>query len=117
MLAASGSFIQFLGGDYTDSTTVGGGGVKSVETGPAKVEYYDTASAAKQAFAASSGNLSMFDNLKQGLCELGRFLKVKLPMCSGSNPIIIPKYYTNPKWSYPTLDDMDDLIERQPSQG
>ena len=117
MLAASGAFIQFLGGDYTDATTIGGGGVKSVETGPARVEYFDTASSAKQAFSSSEGDLSMFEALKEGLCGLANHLGIKLQMCKGNDTIIVPEYHQNPDWDYPTLDDFDDLIERQPSQG
>lgn len=112
MLAASGSFVQFLGGDYTDTSTVGGGGVKSVETGPAKVEYYDTASSAKQAFAASAGNISMFEALKEGLCGLARYLQVKIPMCDGNKNVYIPEFHQNPDWDYPTLGDIvEDLGE------
>jgi len=117
MLSASGAFIQFLGGDYTDTTTIGGGGVKSVETGPARVEYFDTATSAKNAFASSSGDLSMFEALKQGLCGLANYLKVKLPMCDGNVIPIPPKYYENPDWAYRTLSDIADIIESQVSQG
>ena len=105
-LAAKGSFVQFLGGSYTDATTVGGGGLKAVETGPTRVEYYDTASSAKQAFSSSMGNMSMFDAIKQSLCGLAKYLEVKVPMCEASNPIIAPKVYSNPDWEYPTLEDL-----------
>ncbi len=115
--ATRGSFVQFLGGSYIDQTTEGGGGIKSVETGPTKVEYYDTATSAKQAFTATTGNLSMFDTLTQDICGLAKNLKVKLPMCSGHNVTISPKYFQNPDWAYPTLSDPYDGIERQSSQG
>lgn len=105
MLSVSGSFIQFLGGDYTDTTTIGGGGVKSVETGPVRVEYFDTAASAKNAFSSSAGDLSMFEALKQGLCGLASYLKVKIPMCDGNVVPISPQYHQNPDWAITTLDE------------
>jgi len=117
MLAASGSFVQFLGGDYTDATTVGGGGVKSVETGPVRVEYFDTATSAKNAFSSSAGDLSMFEALKQGMCGLANYLKVKIPMCPGNMVPVPPQYYENPDWAYRTLGDIADIIDSQVSQG
>lgn len=117
MLAATGSFVQFLGGSFTDTTTMGSGGIKSVETGPTKVEYYDTATSAKNALTAPAGGSSMFDILKSSICGLSNHLKVKLPMCEGKNIPIHPKYYQNPAWDYLKLDEMDDHIESVPSQG
>jgi len=106
MLSASGSFIQFLGGDYTETETISAGGVKRVTTGPAEVEYFDSASSAKQAFAASAGNLSMFEALREGLCGLVNFLGVKINMCKGNDIIIVPQYHQNPNWAYPTLSSV-----------
>lgn len=117
MLASIGSFVQFLGGDYTSTETIGGGGVKRVTTGPTEVEYFDTAQSARQAFSATTGQISQFEALKEGLCGLSSYLGVKLHMCPDSKQIIVPQYHQNPDWDYPTLDDFDDLIERQPSQG
>ena len=116
-LAIKGSFIQFLGGDYTDTTTIGGGGLKSVQTGPTKAEYYDTAASAKNAFVSSAGNISMFDSLKESICGLTNYLGVKVPMCKGVDIYITPKFHQNPDWDYPTLDDMDDSIQGEVSQG
>ena len=105
MLSASGAFVQFLGGDYTSTSTVSSGGVKSVETGPVKVEYFDTATSAKNAFVSSAGNLSMFETLKQGLCGLANQLRVKLPMCNGNVIPISPQFHQNPDWAISTLDE------------
>lgn len=97
-LAMKGSFIQFLGGNFTDTTTIGGGGLKAVETGPTRVEYYDTATSVKNAFSSTQGGISMFDALGQSICGLANFLKIKLPMCEGNKVVIVPKYYENPNW-------------------
>jgi len=105
MLSASGSFAAFLGGDYTDSTTAGAGAVKSVETGPVRVEYFDAASSAKNAFVSSAGGISMFETLKQGLCGLANYLKVKIPMCDGNIMPIAPQFAQNPDWAITTLDE------------
>lgn len=113
-LAARGSFIQFMGGSYNDPNIAGGGGggVKSVETSPTKVEYYDASAAAKNAFTASAGGLSMFDVLKESLCGLAGYLKVKVPMCKGIYVPIVPRYHQNPDWAYPSLDE-PDTVESQ----
>ena len=117
MLSASGATVQFLGGDYTATDTIGGGGVKSVETGPARVEYFDTASSAKQAFSNSPGSLSLFDTLKEGLCGLANQLQVKVPMCAGNLVPIAPVVYQNPDWVIPTLDEIVDINDGVESQG
>jgi len=114
MMAARGSFIQFMGGSYQDTASVSGGGaVKSVETGPARVEYYDAAASAKSAFSASSGHPSMFEALMDSTCGLASQLHVKLSMCPGNKVPIAPQYHQNPDWDYPTLDEITDV----PSNG
>lgn len=116
MLAATGSFIHFLGGSYTSTSTLSGN-TKSVETGPTKVEYYDISSSAKNALTSSGGGVSMLDVLKSSICGLSNKLRVKLPMCDAKNKVISPKYYQNPDWDYVKLSEMDDFIETTPSQG
>lgn len=114
ILAARGSFIQFMGGSYQSTADVSGGGaIKSVETGPARVEYYDAAASAKSAFSSSPGKQSMFEALLESTCGLANQLHVKLHMCSGNKVPIGPQYFQNPDWDYPTLDEIVDV----PSQG
>jgi len=105
-LATRGSFIQFLGGDYTDVTEIGGGGVKSVETGPTKVEYYDTSTSVKNAFSASPGSMSAFDVLRSSVCGLADHLRVKLPMCPSFMVPIKPQYHQNAAWGGTPLPDL-----------
>lgn len=111
LLASKGSFIQFMGGSYqSGSTLTGGGALKSVETGPAKVEYYDSAASAKAAFTSSTGGSSFFDTLLSDICGLANQLKVKLYMCKGNIIPIAPQYHKNPNWEYETLTDPADTI-------
>ncbi len=105
-LSLKGSYVQFLGGDYTSTETVGGGGVKSVETGPTKVEYYDTATAAKSATASSSGSQSTYEILKESVCGLANFLRVKLPMCLQDKHPVSPIYHQNSSWEGTQLPDL-----------
>jgi len=116
MLSASGAFAQFMGGDYTATDTIAGGAVKSVETGPARVEYMDASASAKNAFASTGGQPSMFQNILVGICGLANQLGVKVPMCAGNKIPIAPRVYQNPDWIIPTLDEIVDLSD-EPSQG
>lgn len=117
ILAAKGSFIQFMGGSHQSTTsTTGGGALKSVETGPAKVEYYDSAASAKSAFSTSAGGMSFFESLLSGICGLANQLGVKVHMCSGNTIPIKPQYHQNSDWDYTTLAEQTSAL-RQPSQG
>jgi len=98
-LALKGAFIQFVGGSYTDTTTITGGDIKAIETGPTRVEYYGTSTSVKEAFSASQGGISMFDALKESICGLANHLQVKLPMCEDRTVPIIPQYHQNPDWA------------------
>ena len=111
MLAASGAFAQFMGGDYTATDTIAGGAVKSVETGPARVEYMDVSASAKNAFASTGGQPSMFQNILVGICGLANQLGVKVPMCAGNKIPIAPRVYQNPDWVIPTLDEIVELLD------
>jgi hypothetical protein len=117
MLATKGSFLAFLGGDYTSSTEAGGP-VKKIETGPSNVEFYSTADGLKSMLQLNAQGVSPLDTLTSDLCGLSNYLGVKLYMCKGNDIKITPRVFQNPDWDYPTLDDMDDMIESNPvSQG
>lgn len=116
MLASRGSFTAFMGGDYTSSENLGGP-VSKVETGPTNVEFHSTSKALSEVFQPGSSGVSAFDIMLVDLCGLASFLKVKIPMCKGNYIPMVPKYYQNPDWAYRTLDDMDDSIQGQVSQG
>ena len=105
-LSLKGSYVQFLGGDYTSIETIGGGGVKSIETGPTKVEYYDTAASAKSATSSSGGGQSTYEILKESICGLANWLKVKLPMCEQLKYPVVPIYEQNPDWAGTQLPDL-----------
>jgi len=105
-LALKGSFAAFLGGDYTTTTTISLGDIKSVETGPTKVEYFGMASSVKEALSKTQGGLSMFELIKQSLCGLARYLGVQLSMCDQLKTVIVPKYYENPNWVGTEITDL-----------
>jgi len=108
MLAATGNFFAFFGGDYTSTDDIGGP-LRAVETGPARVEYYSTGDGIQALFQKNSSGYSAFDQMLIGLCGLANKLGIKIPMCQGNDIRIMPKYYQNPDWDYTTLDEMYNL--------
>ena len=96
MLAAKGSLLHFLGGDYTQSTGQGGP-ISKIETGPSNVEYHSISSALEQLLKGGAQG-STLDGLTSDICGLASFLKVKVPMCKGRKMILGPKYYQNQDW-------------------
>jgi len=116
MLASRGSFMAFMGGDYTSSDDLGGP-VSKIATGPASVDFHSTSKALSEMLQPGSSGMSVLDVMMVDLCGLSRRLGVKVPMCSDKYIPITPKYYQNPDWDYPTLDDMDDHIQTEVSQG
>lgn len=63
------------------SSGQGSGKLKMMETGPSKVEWYDTSSTLSTIFKPGATGASLFDTLAADICQLGSFLKVKLPVC------------------------------------
>jgi len=115
ILAAKGNLIGFFGGSFTSSESTGQGGVKSIETGPTRVEYFPVGDTIETMFKRNAQGVSALDTFKEDICGLSEFLQVKLPMCAERNMIITPKYFQNPDWVYPTLSD--STSEFEPSQG
>lgn len=105
MLAAKGSLIQALGGDYSQTVVTSTGGIKSIETGPAKVEYFPSGDTVQKILSVGSGGLSVLDTLISDICGLANFLGVKVPMCKGNKVVIGPKHYVNANWHIPTLSE------------
>ena len=82
----------------TQTTTVtAGGGLKALETGPAKAEWYDASEKLVNFFkTASSGAFqagsSPLDILQKEICTIAASLGVQLPMCPViKSPVIIPR--------------------------
>lgn len=75
------------------TTTTSGGGIKSIETGPSKVEWYDVSSTMSQIFKpGGAGNKSIFDTLNDDICNIASRYRIKLPMCLAlSQNTIIPQ--------------------------
>ena len=116
MLGARGSFLGFIGGDFTTATTIGAP-VKKIETGPTNVEYHSTSKSIQELFQPNAQGYSAFTTMIEELCGLANYLKVKIPMCKGNDLVITPTVSRNPDWEFITLDDIDNDIETPPSQG
>lgn len=105
-LAAKGSLLQFMGGDFTKLTGQGGP-IKKIETGPSNVEFYSVMDTIDKLLKPSPSGTTVLEMLSGDICGLAAKLKVKLPMCKDTswvNPIV-PQYYQNPDWAYPTLEE------------
>lgn len=97
------SNLAFTGGATSSSTSSSGasdGGVKAVETGPSKVEFYEANSPETSANvykAVLSTNPGMMDELKEMLCQWAGFLKVHLYFCRrNKNTMLYKKAQKNP---------------------
>ena len=112
LLCTRGSFIQFAGGDFTqEAGEAMGGPIKKIETGPSNVEFHSMADAIGKLFSANAQGVTPWDKLSEDICGLASKLKVKVPMCKNTdwvNPIV-PSYYQNPDWAYPSFDDWDSV--------
>jgi hypothetical protein len=112
MLAAKGSLLHLLGTTSSTSSTTTTGGIQEIETGPARVRFFQPSETMQQVFSSTSkGGFSVLDTLISDICGLANYLKVKVPMCRGSKVVLHPKYYQNPAWDITTLDEI------VPSQG
>lgn len=89
-MAAMGSFIAFIGGGYNSKdheTEVDpeaaeeGGNIKSITTGPTKVEFYSTSAALKDLLSSSGENGSVMDVLFAGICSMASRIGIKVPYC------------------------------------
>lgn len=81
--AAQSSLI--LGSQSSSSSSEGGstarGPVKSIETGPTKVEFLPASEAIKQLFGNGTFEGSPFGIFMQSICALASRLRIKLAMC------------------------------------
>jgi len=108
ILAINGSLIGFLGGDYTQSTT-SGGGIKSIQTGPAKVEFHPVSDSLSGLFKRDASGQSAFEQIIISLCGLANKIGIKLPMCQFRKTVYVPQFFTNPDWDYPRLDNTEPI--------
>jgi PKD repeat protein len=69
----------------TTSTTTAGGGLKSLETGPSKAEWYDVSQTISSIFKPVMGPggvmSSVFDELTSDICSTASRLRIRLPFC------------------------------------
>ena len=107
MLASRGSLAAFFGGDYTSVSDIGGA-IRSIETGPTKVELHSSAQGIGSLFGAGPNGETPFDIMTRDLCGLANHLSVNLHMCKPGKMPIAPQFFKNPKWEYPTLLNTDN---------
>ena len=96
MQTASGSGPEYQSKfeQMSEDSGEGHGQEKSIETGPAKVEWYDVANSIDAFFKNGAGEdgTSVFDILRRQICALAARLKIKLWMCPKEPmPTIIPR--------------------------
>ena len=98
----------------SSSTTAGG--IKSIETGPTKVEFLPAGEIVNQlvksASSLKSGDEDALSQLHSGLCGLASKLTLKLPMCKANRLVNIFQYYQNPDWQSTTLEQIgtDEVV-------
>ena len=97
MQTASGSNPEYqteLEAYQSQTNSPGGGQEKLIETGPAKVEWFDVANAIDAFFKNGAGEdgTSVFDILRRQICALAARLRIRLWICPKEKaPTIIPK--------------------------
>ncbi len=113
MRAAKGSLLHLLGTTTSSSSsTTTTGGIQEIETGPARVRFFQPSETMQQIFTSTSKEgFSALDTLISDICGLANFLKVKVPMCKGNKVVINPKYYQNSDW-LPTTN-LSDTVNSQ----
>lgn len=115
-IAIRGSLMKTFG-SYTESSSSSSsqGGIKSIETGPTKVEFLPAGDVVTNlAKATSAGSNGLMEDLKTVMCGLASKLQVKLPMCKA--PVIggLFQVYRNVEWEKITLADIleEPLVSR-----
>lgn len=85
-----GNLITAFGENITTSDTSNGMGmdVKSIETGPSKVEFHPVGETMLQLLKSTTTSNNILYQLAQDICGLSSKLAVKLPMCKAENLVI-----------------------------
>lgn len=112
ILALRGSIVAFAG----SSTTEMGGSIKSIETGPTKVEYNDSSSALERLLKPGLSGATAMDGLLSDVCGLANKLRIKVPPCKGItiNPKV-PIYHHYDNGTYISLTET--IVITSPSRG
>lgn len=108
-LALQGNLMAILGGNsVSTSSSTTTGDVKSIETGPAKVEFFPAGETVSQILrsTASSQKGNVLDEFQTSLCILARKLTLKLGMCKADKVVTIFQYHKNPDWGFQSVYDL-----------
>ena len=112
MRAAKGSLLHLLSTSSSTTTSSTTGGIQEIETGPARVRFFQPSETMQQVFSSTSKEgFSVLDTLISDICGLANFLKVKVPMCKGNKVVINPQRYVNTDWLPATT--LDDTVTSQ----
>lgn len=96
MLLGAAKFLESIGdGAYDEDGDPMKGAIKSIETGPAKTEWFDNhlldIEKIGKAFGEASKPGGLFFQIKESACQLAKRLGIYLPMCGTlSSPVIAP---------------------------
>lgn len=110
VLSIRGNVLNVFGSSVSTSSTTKS--VKSIETGPAKVEFYPTGDTLSQIIKSTStaGGNNILTNLAEDLCGLASKLTLKLPMCKAENLVMIFQFYQNTSASSPMINLQGDPV-------
>jgi hypothetical protein len=86
-LSLSASF----GASSGTTTTTSAGGLRSLQEGPSKAEWYNSSETITNILKSGTNGVSPFDQLRQDICTLAARLRISLPLCAALPvPTIIP---------------------------
>lgn len=98
------------------SSEEAGSTIKSIETGPTKVEFGDSGTSINNLLKPGSTGESAITMLATDICGLANRLRVKVPPCKAVNfGPVIPKYYQHDDRYYISLEST--VVVTSPSKG
>lgn len=90
MTSIRGNLITAFGENIVTSerTIAMGGDVKSIETGPSKVEFHPVSETLMQLLKSTTTGQNLLIQLSEDICGLARRVSVKIPMCKAGNLVV-----------------------------
>lgn len=104
ILNGASKFLIDLSNPESTEITDKKGSIKSIETGPAKTEWYENSKIdiekIGKAYESATKPGGIFDMLKEGICQLSARVRIYLPMCGQlSHDVIAPSVITKSRCS------------------
>ena len=90
MTSIKGNLITAFGENVitSDKTIAMGGDVKSIETGPSKVEFHPVSETLMQLLKSTTTGQNLLTQLAEDICGLSKRVSIKLPMCKAGNLVV-----------------------------